>query len=261
MSPSELEELARRQLADYDAHRPGTAFEDEGLELTVAEAYRVQRQVVLWRVARGEEVAGYKIGCLSEAVQRQLDIGHPIFGHVFATEIHASGVTLNAGRFDALAIEGEFAIRISRDIPDSEMLRNLGEACIAACFPVLELHNKVTRGPHTSAAELIANNAIHAGVVLPTDEGSLTDAGALLRETIEVRRNGEALGSATGATIPGGPLASFERVLDHVAEQGGLKHGQIVLTGSPLPLYAAAPGDQFEVCCPSFGALRFKVAE
>ena len=136
----------------------GRFSSDPAFTLTLAEAFEVQRQVAALRAARGEAVAGYKIGCISEAVQRQLGLDRPAFGHIFATELHPSGAVLDARAFDGLAIEGEFAVRIG------------GDLSIASVFPVIELHNNVFRGPVPTSQELIANNALHAGVVLPPVE-------------------------------------------------------------------------------------------
>ena len=160
MSESWIAGIARRQLADYDAHRPGRIFEDAGFTLTIPEAYEVQRQVAALRAGRGEAVAGYKIGCLSQAVQRQLGLDRPVFGHLFATELYRSGAVLDTAAFDCLAIEGEFAFRIGQDLS------------IASVFAVIELHNNVFRGTVRTSQELIANNALHAGVVRRPHRGA-----------------------------------------------------------------------------------------
>ena len=236
MTTSLINEIASGLLADYDAHRPGQIFADPTFTLTLAEAFELQRRVAELRAARGEAVAGYKIGCISEAVRRQLGLDHPAFGHVFATELHPSGTVLNASEFDSLAIEGEFAVRIA------------GDLSIASVFPVIELHNNVFRGPVLTSQELIANNALHAGVVLPPGEIQCPEPTELTGATISVFRNGELLGSAKSDAIPGGPLASLAKVAEHVASTGGaLQPGQIVLTGSPLPLYPVRPGDHIVV--------------
>jgi len=236
MTESPMAEIARRQLADYDAHQPGRIFADAAFTLTIAEAFALQRQVAALRAARGEAVAGYKIGCISEGVQRQLGLDRPAFGHLFATELYLSGAVLDCAAFDGLAIEGEFAVRIA------------GGLSIASVFPVIELHNNIFRGAVPTPQELIANNALHAGVVLPPIEIPCPDPAELVRENISVFRNGELLGIAQGGAIPGGPLASLGRVAEHVASFGGvLKAGQIVLTGSPLQLYPVGPGDHIVV--------------
>jgi 2-keto-4-pentenoate hydratase len=248
MIESAIAEIARRQLADYDAHRPGRVFEDTAFTLALAEAFEVQRQVAALRAARGEAVAGYKIGCIGEAVQRQLGLNRPAFGHLFATELYPSGAVLDPAAFDGLAIEGEFAVRIA------------GDLSIASVFPVIELHNHVFRGPRPTPQELIANNALHAGVVLPPREIPCPDPAELNREMISVFRNGELLGSAKGGDIPGGPFASLAKVAEHVVSHGGaLKPDQIVLTGSPLPLYPVRPGDHIVVRGPQSIAVEIFV--
>ena len=60
----DLDELAKRQLADYDAHYPGRIFEAGSGFLSVPQAYALQIQVARLRLNRGEPLAGYKVGCV-----------------------------------------------------------------------------------------------------------------------------------------------------------------------------------------------------
>ena len=46
--------------------------------LTISEAYQVQNQVCAKRIARGESVVGYKVGCTSRAIRSQLGLAEPI---------------------------------------------------------------------------------------------------------------------------------------------------------------------------------------
>ena len=216
----------------------------------------MQRQVAALRVSRGEGIAGYKIGCVSEAVQRQLGIDRPVFGHLFTTELHLSDVTLDPAAFENLAIEGEFAVRIGEDVPDPNWLVQHPRRAIAADVAVIELHNNVFRGAAPTAEELIANNALHAGVVLPPAGGSKE-----LEDQISVFRNGELIGTEMSCAIPGGLFASLLRVAKHLASTGhGLRRGDLVLTGSPLPLYPVGPGDSITVSTPHSCEVRATVA-
>jgi 2-keto-4-pentenoate hydratase len=221
-----LSGLAARQLSDYDAHRPGMWFAATTEAMTVEEAYRLQFAVAALRIQRGEVVAGYKIGCVSAAIQRQLGLSQPAFGHIWSTELHRSGVTLNPALFEGLAVEGELAVQLSED-----------GRTIAAAFPVIELHNNVFRRERTSA-ELISNNAIHAGVVLPVRRDGI------LPEEISVSINGKLLGHASTLDT----AASVDLVAAHLRSWGKqLEGGQIVLTGTTLPLYSVGSGDQIDV--------------
>ncbi len=243
-----IRELAKRQLADYDRHQPGTLFADGALAMTVEEAYALQHEVARLRQERGELVAGYKIGCVSKSVQSQLGLDRPVFGHVFHPELRRSGAVLDCREFDGLAIEGEFAVRLAEDVPDAEWLRIHSERVIATAFAVIELHNYVFRYPIHTAQELIGNNALHAGVVLPFLEPEVCDSGILLDQPISVCRNSQVLGTATGRALKGGPLGSVLWLANHLSHFGHhLRRGQIILTGSPLPLYRVARGDHLEV--------------
>lgn len=215
----------------------------------------LQMEAARLREERGEPVAGYKIGCISKAIQAQFGLDQPVFGHIYQTEVHQSGVALDPGRYENLAIEGEFAVRLAEDIPDSGWLRANSNRVFSTAFPVIELHNYVFRNTPHCAQELIANNALHAGLVLPRLEPSAGDAQALLDEPIIVLRNDEVLGSATGHALPEFPLGSIIRLADHLAHFGrSLRRGQLILTGSALPLYPVFEGDRIEVTCERFGA-------
>jgi 2-keto-4-pentenoate hydratase len=135
----------------------------------VADAYRIQDRVAALRRARGERCVGYKIGCVGPAIQQQLGINHPVRGRLWDTELHSSGATLERRRFANLAIEGEIAVRLSRDLPAGAS--DVG-SCVEGWFPIIELHQYVFRGNRATATELIAGNAMHAGIVLPAASAS-----------------------------------------------------------------------------------------
>jgi 2-keto-4-pentenoate hydratase len=257
----DLDQLARRQLADYDAACPGLLFAEPESDLTVPEAYELQFKVASLRQLRGESVGGYKVGCVSPAVQKQLGLNQPLFGHIFDSEVYRSDVSLDHNRFHQLAIEGEFAFRMAEDVPDAEWLAANAQHAIEAAFAVIELHNFCCRAPAAKRAqELIANNGMQAGVVLPEEEGRFHGTDELLDEKISVLRNGVVLGAETGRALPAGPLASLIFLVEQLGKVGKfLCRGQIVLAGSPLPLYRAEPGDRFEVNCDRLPRVRSRI--
>lgn len=236
MNPAELQAAARRQLDDYDRRNPGSLFAEGAIAWTLDDAYRVQSAVAALREQRGEAPAGFKIGCVSSVIRKQLGIAHPVVGCLFASEIHESGAVLPASRFDGLAVEGEFAVRIAEDVPDAEAAAKNPERYAAGLFPVIELHNARSRLAKRTAVEIVANNALHAGIVVAPPAAALP-----LRRAcpLSVRINGELRGKASAD-----PSATLPELVERLAVLGKrLKKGQIALTGSPLPLYPLAFGD------------------
>jgi 2-keto-4-pentenoate hydratase len=245
----DLARLAQRQLDDYDRHDPGSLFADHSIPMTIADAYALQMAVARLREKRGEPVAGYKVGCVSAVMQAQLGLDRPVFGFVFKTEMRSSGAVLDPGDFAGLAVEGELAFRIARDIPDVGWLRRHPDEALSSAFAVIELHNYTFRNTPHNAQELIGNNAIHAGVVAPATEPPSSHLPSP-DVSIQVSRNGVVLGVADGTVLPEGPFGSVVRLAEHLSGMGRfLQSGEIVLTGSPLPLYRVADGDRIEVNC------------
>ncbi len=229
-------------------------FVEPGFELSVDQAYDLQFLMAELREARGERIAGYKIGCISHTMRQQLGLDRPVFGHVWESELRPSGSVLRTADFDGLAIEGEFAIRLAADVPSGRWLRTNPEVC-GTGFVIIELHNYVFHGPTAArAAELVANNAIHAGVILPTFETPLCSCGTLRNAALRVTRGREVLGTTATEQLEADPLDAIAQLADHLEQRGRQLHRHdIVLTGSPLPLWRVARGDSIEVWSDKFG--------
>lgn len=240
-------DLAARQLADYRAGTPGLWFaEHDGSELTLEEAYAVQDEVVTLR--SDDRVVGYKVGCTGPGTRAQFGLDGPIRGALFGTELHGSGVALAASSFAGLAVEGELALRIGRDgEPD-------------AVLPVVELHNYVFRGQPPTLQELVANNGLNAGVVLPADAEAPYRGDDALPGLLTVEVNGRVVDTGPMTGVPGGPSGSLDWLRRHLAERGlALRPGHLVLTGTPLGLIPVSPGDDVRVAADGLGDVRMSV--
>jgi 2-keto-4-pentenoate hydratase len=135
-----------------------------------------------------------------------------------------------------LAVEGEMALRVGTD------------GTVAAVFPVIELHHFVFRGPRKTLSELVANNGLNGGFVLPR-EGWISSRDYVERRgVLSIRINGCLIASGELWPMPGGLHASLEWLRDHLTEAGlTLFPGQIVLAGTPLGLYPVRSGDHIAV--------------
>jgi 2-keto-4-pentenoate hydratase len=231
-----VEALAARQLADYRRLSPGSFFAEQREPLTVEDAYRVQLEIVRLRVKDADRIAGYKIGCTSAEIERQFGLRGPIHAVLFESELRRSGVRLSASSFANLAIEGEMAARIGDD------------GKITALFPVIELHNLVFRSEPKTLAELIVNNGLNAGVVLPdaeANDGARRHEGA---PRLRVLVNGDLIDEGELWSLPGGGAASVTWLEENLKRRGGkLLPGHLVLTSTPLGIHRVHPGDHIEV--------------
>jgi 2-keto-4-pentenoate hydratase len=231
-----LRELADRQWRDYRARQPGTCFADPDFALPLAGAYELQDAVAKLRIASGDRLIGYKVGCTGTGTVRQFGMQGPIRGCLFESEIRRHGDAVNFEDFANLAIEGEMAVRIAAD------------GTIAAAFPVIELHHFVFRGARKTLPELVANNGLNGGFVLPHDGWLSSKVCTERKGTLSVRINGRLAASGELWPMSRGIDSSLEWLRRHLAEfRTDLRAEHIVLTGTPLGLYPVRRGDQVAV--------------
>jgi 2-keto-4-pentenoate hydratase len=243
----DLRRLARQMLADYDARKPGHCTGN----LTSARAYALQAEIARLREERGERVIGYKVGCTSPAVRDQLGVREPIFGRLFDTGCVAAGSRIRHADYANLAVEGELAIRLSRDMPVDPLSDDEATRAIASVFPVVELHHYVLPAGGPPVGYLIASSGMHAGVVLAEREAPCS--GQVPRLTrLAVTINDELTGSTAEPWTMGGPVITLRWLSARLAEQGlRLQRGQVILAGSALPLFPVWPGSRIVVeACP-----------
>lgn len=181
-------------------------------------AYRVQEALF------PGPLKGYKLGLVSEAKQRQMGLGHPIYGRLHPG-VFLEGV--EAGRFIQPRVEPEVAFLLARDLPPGASLGQ-AMAAIGGTFLALDVLDSVWEGYRFTAEEVVADNASEGGIVL-----------GLRRLPRLPRRLALYQG---GRLLTEGPLEAlgdpYPRLLWLAGEVGGLKAGQVVLLGSPAP---AAP--------------------
>jgi len=251
MTKDELARTALLMLADYDARTRGERL-SRPVDLTIPESYRLQSEIARLREERGEKVIGYKIGCVSKAIQEQLGVREPIFGRIFDTGRFPSGARLSYARYANLAVEGELALRLSKDLAGPSPTEEECLGAIAAVFPVIELHHYVLHEARSPGTELIASSGMHAGFVLaeePLPSGPSDSVPGLC-----VRINGVRLGAVEGSATLASARESLRWLAGRLTEIGlGLGQGQIILTGSPLPLFTVKPGDKIVVEATSLG--------
>jgi len=232
----DLDTLATRMLRDYDRHNPGTPFAD-GLRLSIDDAYRLQSRVAERRMARGEQVAGYKIGCVAPVNQARHGLSHPVWGRLWSGEQHPSGKTLPRGDFANVAVEAELGVTLERDVGRDVGGVSGAAAAVAQVVVAVELHDLVLRGGDPTGPELIANNAIHAGVVLapgiePPPAGTVLD--------LALEFDGASVDAWSDRRWPDDVLSALPWLVRELARHGHrLEAGQLVLVGAwgpPRPL-------------------------
>ena len=235
-SQKELDIFSNKILEDYDRKNPSTIFKDK-IKLTNENALIIQSNVAKLREKRGEQIIGYKIGCISKETQKKMGFTQPACGYLWKSELHNSGINLNKKDYTNPAMEAEFGVILNRDIkPDLASFDYILQS-IEGIYPLIEIHNLVFYGNEPYGAELLTNNAIHAGVVL----GSETKLPSDKTETdLKLIYDQEVMDTWTNKIWPNDMLSEIEWLVKEQSKKNNyLKKGDLILTGAygfPVPI-------------------------
>ena len=164
LTQKEIDTFSQKILEDYDSNNPGTIFKDK-IKISNGDALILQSTVSKLREKRGEKIIGYKIGCVLKETQKKMGFTQPAWGTLWENELHKNGATLNKKEYSNPAMEAEFGVILNRDLKSENISFEYILDSIESIYPLIEIHNLVFYGDTPHGAELLANNAIHAGVI------------------------------------------------------------------------------------------------
>ena len=236
LSVKELDIFANKILEDYDFKNPGVIFKEKKI-ITNEDALLIQSNVARLREKRGEKVIGYKIGCVSKDTQKKMGFNQPACGYLWKSELYASGVELNKKDYTNPAMEAEFGVILNRDIkPDLASFDYILQS-IEGIYPLIEIHNLVFYGNEPYGAELLTNNAIHAGVILGSETKLPSDK---TKTDLKLIYDQEVIDTWTNKIWPNDMLSEIQWLVKEQAKKNNyLKKGDLILTGAygfPVPI-------------------------
>lgn len=224
--------------------------------LTVDEAYQISLGLLARREADGERVVGKKIGLTSRAVQDMLKVGQPDFGFLTDRMRVPAGTPVPIGReLIAPRAEGEIAFVLKEDlmgpgVTNADVLR--ATAGVAACFEIVDSR---VRDWKIKIQDTVADNA-SCGLFVVSD--TLVDPRSVDLVTcgMVLWKNGEVVATGAGAAALGSPVNCVTWLANTLGAYGvGLKAGDVILSGSLVPLLPIVPGDRLELAVSGLGRL------
>ena len=114
-------DAARRLLAAERSRQPIRQLSLQYPDMTVEDAYRVQRALVAAKLAEGRTVKARKIGLTSRAMQQAVSITEPDDGVIFDDMVLADGGTIPSGRFIRPRVEVELAFVLDQPLKGPEV--------------------------------------------------------------------------------------------------------------------------------------------
>jgi 2-oxo-3-hexenedioate decarboxylase len=259
-----LAELAAR--IDDAAHSARTLSKlTREVELSLDDAYRVQRASMARREARGDALCGMKMGLTSKAKMVQMGVHEPIYGHLTSAMRLDDGGTLERSAHCHPRCEPEVAFLLGRDlrgpVTPAEALLAVEGVCAA-----LEIIDSRYEAFQFTLPDVVADNASSARFVLGSklrrpSEVALENLGMVMEIEGPPKSDRRVVELGSSAAIYEHPARSLAALANLLAPLGEtLRAGQVVLAGAATAAVALQPGDRVRLRVDGLGACGFFVA-
>jgi 2-oxo-hept-3-ene-1,7-dioate hydratase len=245
-------ERSREQVRQFSLDYP---------DITIEDAYAIQRAWVEQKIKDGRKLVGHKIGLTSRAMQVSSNITEPDYGALLDDMLFDEGSDIPFERFIVPRVEVELAFILGKPLrgPNCTLFDVLDATewvvpaleIIDARIQQVDPDSKVTR----KVFDTISDNAANAGVVMGGRPVRPNDID-LRRVPAILYRNGVIEESGVSAAVLNHPAKGVAWLANKLAPYDvTLEAGQIILGGSFTRPVAASPGDTFHVDYDQLGSI------
>lgn len=228
---------------------------DRFVDMTKKEAYEVSLLMLEKRISRGEKLIGKKIGVTSPAVQNMLNVHEPDFGFLTDRMLCEGTAKISDSLIQPKA-EGEIAFLLKSSLMGPGITNEDVLSATEAVMPCFEIVDSRVRDWKIKIEDTIADNA-SCGLFAVNREASIDPKQVdLVNCKMIVKKNGTLLSEGTGAAALGNPLNCVAWLANTLSEFGvSLNAGDIILSGSLVPLEPVTAGDVMSVDISGIGSL------
>lgn len=223
--------------------------------LSLENAYAISERLLQRRLNDGEHLVGKKIGVTSKAVQNMLNVHQPDFGYLTDAMVYSNedAVPISTTLIQPRA-EGEIAFVLKRDLigPGVTVAQVLqATECVMPCFEVVDSRIEDWK---IRIEDTVADNA-SCGLLVLGDHAVSPTSVDLTTCGMVVHKNGRLLSTGAGAAALGSPLNCVAWLANTLGRFGvSLKAGEIILSGSLVPLEPVSAGDHMTLSIGGIGS-------
>ena len=253
MQASALAETSARLFECLCQRRTLAPLTEQFADITLDDAYQISRGFLQLREQAGEKVIGKKIGVTSAPVQKALGVYQPDFG--FLTDaMWVKDGQVQTSALIAPRAEAEIAFRMKSRLQGPGVTPEQVLAATEAVIPCFEIVDSRIRDWQIKIQDTIADNASCGVFVLGKEERppSGLDLASL---KVTVQKNGAPLSEGEAKAVQGSPENAVAWLANTLGEYGiPFEAGELVLSGSLVPLAPAQKGDHFTMQIPGLGS-------
>ena len=200
-------------------------------------------------------MVGWKVGGVSLAAHRMSGYIEPQYSAITDSAILASGESISISRFIAPEAEAEIAFVMKEDVMGPGVTTTQVLQATAGVMPALELPDLRLAPQHLTIADGIADQ-VGANFVVLGDKLTPVSEVDLRLVGVVAEKNGEVVGTATGAECFGTPAAVMVWLINKMARYGDcVKAGHFIVTGALVPITSPKVGDVITVSLDRLGSV------
>ncbi|MDA9068158.1 fumarylacetoacetate hydrolase family protein [Gammaproteobacteria bacterium] len=217
-------------------------------EIDIKDAYQISRQFLSLREAVGEKVIGKKIGVTSSVVQEMLGVDQPDFG--FLTDAmrvqNRSTFSIEDSLIQPRA-EAEIAFILKEDLFGPGVSKEDVIAATDKILPCFEIVDSRIENWNIKIQDTVADNA-SCGIFILGEGHCSPEKFSMEELSVEVTKNGKFLSAGQGSAVQGHPAQAVAWLANTLGEYNiPLLKGEVILSGSLVPLEPAKAGDKFSM--------------
>lgn len=226
---------------------------DSDSSLTLDDAYAISLRALEMRRKDGEKVIGKKIGVTSKAVQDMLGVHQPDFGFLTDRMLVSGDISIEKNRLIQPRAETEIAFCLHSELNGPGITAEDVLAATEWIAPCFEIVDSRIQDWKISIVDTVADNA-SCGVFLIGEARAAPRDFDLPSLHVTLMKNGEPHSQGYGRDVQGSPAEAVAWLANTLGAYGvTLDPGDIILSGSMVPLAPAVRGDVFEMMVDGFG--------
>ncbi len=243
LTNEQVKELADSLWSAEETHNFIPPLTDSFPDLSPDDAYRVQEQVLQYRLSSGRKVVGKKVGLTSAAMQKMLGIDTPDYGMIFDNMVLADGAEVPFDSLQQPRVEPEITFFLKKTIKGPNV--SIDDVLEATDYVVasLEVVGSRVADWKIKLADTIADNASHMAAVIGSAKIDVAQVD-LVNEGLVFEKNGVELSRGTGAAVLDNPAKAVAWCANKLGEYGvPLNAGEFVMPGALVGMTPVEKGD------------------
>ncbi len=222
------------------------------------DAYAIQYAIRARKLARGQRLAGLKMGLTARAKMKQMGVDVPIFGFLMDYMARPDGGDIEIDQLIHPKIEAEIAFVTNAPLRGPGC--HIGDVLAATDFvlPAVEVIDSRYRDFKFDLKSVVADNTsasrfVAGGRARQASELDLATLGVVLE------KNGEIVACAAGAAVLGHPANSVAMLANMLAERGEhIAAGTFIMTGGVTEAITVNRGDSIHVRFQELGSVSMR---